>query len=183
MAFQVIKKQLTSPCLLVHYNPQKELLLPCDASPYGIGAVLSHQEEDRSEKPVAFTSRSLSPAEKKYAPQDKEGLAIVFGVNKFMIICLAVSLWFTPITSHYNTHSAKHILFHHLLRKEFRDGPFPSSWWWEPYRALRSAAATATSHTSMVKSCLTTSWPIPVRLNGLVHAKEGEEGSKYTILG
>ena len=35
------------------------------------------------EKPIAFTSRSLSPAEKKYAQLDKEGLAIVFGVKKF----------------------------------------------------------------------------------------------------
>ena len=83
MAFQAAKKQLTSLCLLVHYDPQKELFLSCDASPYGIGAVFSYQMEDRSEKPVTFASRSLSPAEKKYAQLDKEGLAIVFGVKKF----------------------------------------------------------------------------------------------------
>jgi hypothetical protein len=35
------------------------------------------------EKPVAFASRSLAPAEKKYAQIDKEGLAVVFGVKKF----------------------------------------------------------------------------------------------------
>ena len=45
-------------------------------------AVLSHQTED-GERPVAFASRSLSPAEKKYAHLDKEGLAIIFGVKKF----------------------------------------------------------------------------------------------------
>ena len=38
---------------------------------------------DGSEKPVAFASRSLSPTENKYAPQEKESLALIFGVTKF----------------------------------------------------------------------------------------------------
>ena len=48
LAFQVAKKQLTSPCLPVYYHPQKELLLSCGASSYGIGAVLSYRREDGS---------------------------------------------------------------------------------------------------------------------------------------
>ena len=32
---------------------------------------------------IAYASRLLNPAEKRYSQIDKEGLAIVFGVKKF----------------------------------------------------------------------------------------------------
>ena len=82
-AFKAAKDQLSSSKLLVHYNPDRELLLSCDASPYGIGAVLSQISPNKEEKPIAFASRSLAPAERKYSQLDKEGLSIIFGVRKF----------------------------------------------------------------------------------------------------
>ena len=68
---------------IVHYDLGKPIKLSCDASRYGVGACLSHVMEDGTERPVAFASRTLAPAEKNYAHLEKEALALIYGVRHF----------------------------------------------------------------------------------------------------
>ena len=81
-AFRKAKGVLSSSQILVHFQPDKDLVVICDASPYGVGAVLSHVL-DGTERPIYYASRSLAIAEKKYSQLDKEGLAIIFAVKRF----------------------------------------------------------------------------------------------------
>ena len=82
-SFEDSKIRLLSAYLLVHFDTEKKIILICDASQYGIGAVMAHIMEDGSERPIAFASRTLAPAEKKYSQIEKEALGVVFGVKKF----------------------------------------------------------------------------------------------------
>ena len=82
-SFDAVKKLLLSAEVLAHYNPTKDITLQCDASPYGVGAVLSVKEKNGTERPVGFASRSFNDAERNYSQLDREGLAVIFGLKKF----------------------------------------------------------------------------------------------------
>lgn len=82
-AFKKVKTALAQSEALTHFNPNLPLQLACDASPYGVGAVVSHIMPSGEERPIAFASRTLSKAESNYAQIEREALAIVFGVKKF----------------------------------------------------------------------------------------------------
>lgn len=84
-SFQLIKKEICSDRVLTHYDPSLPIKLATDASPVGIGCVLSHLMPNKTEKPIAFASKTLTVTEKRYSQIDKEALAIVWAVRKFYL--------------------------------------------------------------------------------------------------
>jgi transposase InsO family protein len=81
--FDRLKLEITSDRVLVHYDPQLPLVLSCDASEKGVGAVLQHRYPDDTLRPIMAASRTLTVAESNYSSIDCEALAILFGVGKF----------------------------------------------------------------------------------------------------
>ncbi|XP_026288932.1 uncharacterized protein LOC113213921 [Frankliniella occidentalis] len=86
-ALLAVKAQLTSKAVLVHYSLKIPLVLAVDASPVGVGAVLSHCTKNsqgvEEHAPICFASRTRSKVERNYSQLDREALAIIFGVSKF----------------------------------------------------------------------------------------------------
>ena len=78
-AFQRSKSELMAGRVLVPYDMRK-LILACDASPIGVGTVISHVMDDGQERPIAFASRTLTKSERNYSQIEKEALAIVFRI-------------------------------------------------------------------------------------------------------
>ena len=77
-AFELIKQNLSTQPVLAFYNVEKPVLISCDASQSGLGAVLLQDDH-----PVAYASRTLTDAETRYVQIKKGLLAIVFAFNKF----------------------------------------------------------------------------------------------------
>ena len=73
---------------MTYFDPTKATELIVDASPVGLGAILTqihHKHGNKTRKVVAYASRQLTDAEKRYSQCEKESLAIVYGVEKFHI--------------------------------------------------------------------------------------------------
>ena len=88
-AFKQVKEALASSQVLAHYDPKLLIKMAADASSYEIGAVVSHVYPDGSERPIAFTSRTLSKSGQNYAQLEKEALSLVYGCLTFS----SISIW------------------------------------------------------------------------------------------
>ena len=96
--FSKSKELLTSTKCLTHFDSSLPLILACDASAYGIGAVLAHRIPDGTEKPIGYVSRTLVKAERNYSQLEKEGLSCIFRIKKFHVYLLGH--YFELITDH-----------------------------------------------------------------------------------
>ena len=84
-AFNNLKECITKiPCLAL-YNAQSENIITTDASTKGLGATLWQKQKSGELKPIGFASRYLSDTERKYAINELELLAVVWGLEHFRL--------------------------------------------------------------------------------------------------
>jgi len=81
-AFETLKLRLMSEPILALPVDTGIYTLDCDASSYGLGAVLFH-EQSGIEKVIAYSSRTMSKPERRYDTTRKELLATVNGLKQF----------------------------------------------------------------------------------------------------
>jgi len=81
-ALDRLKAAMCNPPVLVHFDPDNDKIIATDASLDGIGGALL-QPTNGKDMPVAYVSRSLSPAEANYSATELECLAVVYAVEKF----------------------------------------------------------------------------------------------------
>jgi len=76
-SFKLLKTKIVSPPVLAHFDVNAPTIVTCDASSVDVGACLSqmHQGEER---PIAFASRTLTPAERRCSASEHEALACMW---------------------------------------------------------------------------------------------------------
>lgn len=96
--FEELKIALTSILILVKSNWNKPFLVYTDASNVALGCILSQNDEDGHDHPIAFASQQMVKAERNYSVTEREGLAVIFALKKFCHYLLGGK--FTIITDH-----------------------------------------------------------------------------------
>jgi hypothetical protein len=83
-AFEELKRRISTPPVLQIPDFGKEFVLVTDSSDVAISAVLN-QRQGENLAPIAFASRLLNVAERKYSTYEKECLAVVWGCERFRV--------------------------------------------------------------------------------------------------
>jgi hypothetical protein len=81
-AFEALKGALVAAPVLIRPDFDKQFYLDVDWSPKGVGAILS-QREGKKERVVAYASKGLMSAQKKFHPMEGECYALIWGVMHF----------------------------------------------------------------------------------------------------
>ena len=85
-AFQTLKKAITEAPILVFPDFSKTFYLVTDASGVGIGSALMQKDENNKFRVIAYHSRKLKDAEKRYSITEQECLAVIDSLKHFRFI-------------------------------------------------------------------------------------------------
>jgi hypothetical protein len=82
-AFNKLKKRLSKAPVLIAPKWENPSEVCIDASNFAIGSVLSQKDSKGHDRPIYFASHQLSAAEKNYSVTEREGLGMVYLVQKY----------------------------------------------------------------------------------------------------
>ena len=82
-AFHYLQNILSSETVMAYFDPNSPASLDVDASPVGLGAMLLQADNKGHDKVMAYGSCSLNSAEQNYPQIEREGLAVVWGLEHF----------------------------------------------------------------------------------------------------
>ena len=87
--FWKLKHLFTSYPVFKNPDPTKHYIVDTDASQYAVGAVIAQDFPD-GWHPIAYFSKTLSPAKRNYDIYNQELLAIIYAVKAFCYLLLGV---------------------------------------------------------------------------------------------
>ena len=82
-AFNTLQHALSSSETLAFYNSNADTRLTVDASPQGLGTILSQCQLDGSYRPLSYGSRSLIDIATRYSQTEHEALAVFWVCKRF----------------------------------------------------------------------------------------------------
>ena len=120
-------------------TPGEPFKLIVDASPVGLGVILTQRQKDQSYKPISYASRTLTEAQRNYSQTELESLGVYWSIDRFWMY-LQGSENFVVVTDHkpleiiYNskTHNAPPIIQRwimilqgYIFTVKYEPGPAP----------------------------------------------------------
>ena len=82
-SLDILKEKMVTAPILVFLDWKKPFHVHVHASSIALGIILAQPREGGIDHPIAFASRKLSLAERNYTTTEREGLAMVYALQKF----------------------------------------------------------------------------------------------------
>ena len=101
-AVEELKRHLVNEPIVSYFDPDGEVEIFTDASPVGLGAVLTQVERlhdgEIKRTTVSYASRALTSVESRYSQTEREALGVVWACERFHLYVYGTD--FTVITDH-----------------------------------------------------------------------------------